>query len=258
MTELPAAALDRLLPDMTGLRALVTGAGSGIGLATAALFARAGARVAANHLPGDGAGAGRIAALGDRVTAVPGDMGAPDSVTDMVATAARHLGGFDVLVNNAGTPGGRVPIDYDDLEGMTEARWQTILSVNLIGPFRCVRAARPHLARGGAVVNTASIAGLGGQASSLAYGASKAGLVNLTRNLAAALGPDIRVNAVAPGLTATGWIADWPEERKQQSVAATDLRRMVAPEDVAMAIAFLAVHPAITGQVLPVDCGRHY
>lgn len=247
-----------LEPDLRGFRAMVTGAGSGIGLATVALLARCGASVQATHLPGDTAAAERLSGIAGDIGTVAFDVADPEATASMTEVAAGRLGGLDLLVNNAATPATSQPIPYDDFEAMTEARWQRILDVNLIGPFRCTRAARPHLAVGGAVVNVASVAGLGGNASSLAYGAGKAGLINLTRNLARALGPGVRVNAVAPGLTETAWVQSWPEARKARSVAATDLGRMVQPEEVASAILFLALHPAITGQVLAVDCGRNF
>jgi len=149
------------------------------------------------------------------------------------------------------------PVPFEDLDRLDEDFWQAILSTNLVGPFRCARAAAPALTvAGGCIVSTASIAGLGGQASSIAYAASKAGLVNLTRNLARALAPEVRVNAVAPGLTRTPWTDTWPDERKARSVADTMLRRMVEPEDIADAMIFLCAQKAITGQTVVVDCGR--
>src|SRR5262249_59149628 len=111
------------------------------------------------------------------------------------------LGRLDSLINSAGTPATTEPIEFTDLDAMTEDFWQTILMTNLIGPFRCAHAAASALkASRGAIVNTTSVAGLGVRGSSVAYGASKAGLVNLTKNLARALAPEVRVNAVAPGL----------------------------------------------------------
>ncbi|MEZ5843805.1 MAG: SDR family oxidoreductase [Hyphomicrobiaceae bacterium] len=248
--------------DLTGKRALVTGGASGIGRATSEALARCGAVVAVNHLAGDEARAAEtiaaINAAGGQAVAAAGDVSDSADAARMVANAITALGGLDILINNAGTPATIEPIPLDDFEAMDEAKWQKILSTNLIGPFRCAKQAAPALrATKGCIVNTASIAGLGGQASSIAYAASKAGLVNLTRNLAKALAPDIRVNAVAPGLTDTPWTKPWPAERKEKSIANTALRRMVRPEDIADAMVFLAAQQAVTAQTIVVDCGRN-
>lgn len=246
--------------NVDGRRALVTGGATGIGLAAVEALSAAGARVALNHLPGDAAAAAQVDALvagGADIVAAPGNVADPEDCPRMVAQAVADLGGLDILINNAGTAATREPIPFADFDAMTEDRWQTILGTNLIGPFRCARAAAESLrAAGGCVVNTASIAGLGVAGSSLAYSASKAGLINLTRNLARALAPQVRVNAVAPGLTRTPWTDPWSDERKDSSTANTLLGRMVEPAEVAHAMLFLCVNPAITGQTIVVDCGR--
>ena len=246
--------------DLKDRAVLVTGGSSGIGLAAVETFGRCGAKVALNHLPGDARGSEQVERLrgaGIDVVGAPGDVSAPDGAEQMVARAVTDLGRLDVLVNNAGTSNTIDPVPFEDLDAMTEEFWNVILSTNLVGPFRCSHAAAAHLAKThGSIVNTASIAGLGTRGSSIAYGASKAGLINLTRNLGIALGPEVRVNAVAPGLVDTPWTQPWPEERKRRYVDATMLKRIVKPADVASAILFLAVHPAISGQTLAVDCGR--
>ncbi len=246
--------------DLSGKRILVTGASSGIGLATVALFARNGASVALNHLPDDGRGpaeAERLVGEGLAVTALQGDVAKPGEAEAMVAEGIARLGGLDVLINNAGTSGTTAPIAFEDLDAMTEEFWGTILSTNLVGPYRCARAAAGALkASRGAIVNTASVAGLGRRGSSIAYSASKAGLINLTRSLARALAPDIRVNAVAPGLVETPWTAAWPPERKAATVERTMLARMARPDDIAETIFFLAAGAAyITGETITVDGG---
>ena len=246
--------------ELAGKMALVTGGASGIGAAAVERLLDAGARVAVNFLPGDRGAEKSINALSNVSTTIvkaPGDVSDPADAGRMVTAAIAELGGLDILINNAGTPGTSEPIPFADMEAMTEEFWSAILNTNLIGPFRCTRAATPALkASGGAVVNTASIAGLGVAGSSLAYAASKAGLINLTRNLAKALAPEVRVNAVAPGLTRTPWTTPWPDERKRTSVDNTLLKRMVEPADVADAMMFLCCNPAITGQTIVVDCGR--
>ena len=245
--------------ELKGKAVLVTGASSGIGLATVELFGRCGAKVALNHLPDDPRGAEqveRLCATGMDVAGAPGDVSQPGVAQRMVEQAVADLGRLDVLINNAGTSNTVDPVPFEDLDAMTEEFWNIILSTNLVGPFRCSHAAAPHLAKThGSIVNTASVAGLGTRGSSIAYGASKAGLINLTRNLGIALGPQVRVNAVAPGLVDTPWTQPWPEERKRQYIDATMLERIVKPEDIANAMLFLAVHPAISGQTLAVDCG---
>ncbi len=246
--------------DLRGKAALVTGGASGIGLATIELLLLAGAKVAMNHLADDGRARTeieRFQAHGYQIIGAPGDVSRPGEAEAMVTRAVEQLGGLDILVNTAGTPGTQAPIDFRDLDAMTEAFWQTILSTNLLGPFRCSHAATPALKRArGAIVNTASVAGLGRPGSSIAYGASKAGLVNLTRSLAVALAPEVRVNAVAPGLVDSPWTQAWPAERKRGYTDSALMRRMCTPADIAEAILFLAAGGAmVTGHTLPVDGG---
>lgn len=246
--------------DLNGKTVLVTGGSSGIGLSAVEMFASNGARVALNHLPGDARGPAcveRLRAEGLDVIAAPGNVAEPGNAEAMVEATVAALGGLDVLICNAGTSNTVEPVPFEDLEAMTEEFWQTILSTNLIGPYRCAKAAAPALRKSrGAIVSTASIAGLGTRGSSIAYGASKAALINLTRNLAIALAPEVRVNAVAPGLARTPWTEPWPDERKQAGIESTMLERMVEPEEIANAMLFLSVHPAVTAQTLAVDCGR--
>lgn len=229
--------------DLNTKCVLVTGAASGIGLATVEAFVARGARVAINYLPDDARGAAEIARLrhsGADVIAAPGNVGVPEEAEQMVRAAIQDLGGLDYLINNAGTSATSAPIEFADLDVLNEEFWQEILTTNLIGPFRCTKAAAAALrVRKGAVVNTASVAGLGLRASSMAYAASKAGLINLTKSLARALAPDVRVNAVAPGIVNSPWIAQWPHERRESSRRNSLIQLMSEPEDIADVILFL-------------------
>ncbi|MEQ9532239.1 SDR family NAD(P)-dependent oxidoreductase, partial [Marinobacter salarius] len=132
------------------------------------------------------------------------------------------------------------------------------LQTNLMGTFRCAHAAANALrTSNGAIVNVASIAGIGGSASSIAYAASKAGIVNMTRNLAKGLAPMVRVNAVAPGFVLSPWSADWSDEQRRNTIAATWLGRGAAPSEIAEAILFLSAGPKfVNAHTLVIDGGR--
>src|SRR6195256_4651831 len=230
------------MSDLSHKTALVTGAASGIGYATVEAFARRGAKVALNHLPDDARGAAaveRLRAQGLDVIAAPGDVSRAGAAEAMVRDAIQALGRLDFPANNAGTPATVEPIAPPDLDQLTEEFWATIMSTNLLGPFRCTHAAADALrAAGGAVCNTASVAGLNMAGSRMAYGASKAGLISLTKTLARALAPQARVNAVAPGHVDTEWTSAWPAERKRASIERTLLKRACTPGDIAAAIVF--------------------
>jgi 3-oxoacyl-[acyl-carrier protein] reductase len=249
--------------DLSGKAALVTGGASGVGLATVALLARSGARVAMNHRSANTKAAGEIARLraeGLAVIAAPGDVGKTEESAAMVARALDELGRLDILVNNAATPGTGSKgkrIHYRDLDVIDEAWWHEVLATNLIGPFRCTRAAVAALkAARGSVVNVASVAGLAPLGSNMVYGASKAALIRLTAYLSRAVAPEVRVNAVAPGFIATPWTEDWPAEVKEGAIKRTPLGRACTAEDIAEAILFFAAGGAmVTGQTLVVDGG---
>ena len=175
----------------------------------------------------------------------------------MVRQTAERLGRLDYLINNAATANTERPIPLSDLDAIDEAFWSKVLGLNLVGPFRCTQAAAGYLRQArGAVVNTASSAAFGAPGSSLAYAASKAALVNLTRNLARALAPEVRVNAVAPGLIRTPWTRRFGPEWEELSVRQTCLKRPGTPEDIAEVMLFLCAGGAyLTGQTLLVDGG---
>lgn len=246
--------------DLDGRAALVTGAASGIGFATAQMLAQNGASVAVNYLPDDTRGpeaVNRLTANGLKAVGAPGNVGASGEAESMVMAAIDRLGRLDLLVNNAGTPGTNRRIAPAELDFITEDFWQRLLQVNLLGVFRCTKAAAPALKSvKGAVVNTASIAGLGRAGSSLTYSATKAGVVSLTQNLARALAPEVRVNAIAPGAVDSAWAVEWTDEERHQSIERALLKRRCQPEDLAEVILFLGFGAAmVTGQTIVVDGG---
>lgn len=246
--------------DLSGKTALVTGGASGIGLATVELLAGSGCRVAVNHLADDPRGSAEVERLqgeGRDVIAAPGNVGDTDDGPRMVAQAITDLGGLDYLVNNAGTPGTRSQIPPAQLDHLTEELWDAVVAVNLRGLFRCSRAAAQAIqARGGAIVNIASIAGFDSPGSSMAYGATKAGVISLTKNLARALAPQARVNAVAPGAVDSTWMVEWTQEKRRQTAEKALLKRRCTPEDMAETIVYmLAGAGMVTGQTLIVDGG---
>ncbi len=246
--------------DLDGRCALVTGGASGIGLAISTQLARNGATVAINYLPEDARGpraVEKLAATGAKVIPAPGNVAIAGEAERMVGGAIARLGRLDFLANNAGTPNTQRRILPQELDAMTEEFWAAILQTNLLGVFRCAHAAAPALkAAGGAIVNTASIAGLGRAGSSLAYSASKAGVVSLTQNLARALAPEVRVNAVAPGAVDSDWMVQWTDQERAASIDNALLKRRCTPEDIAEVVVFLAFGAAmVTGQTLTVDGG---
>jgi 3-oxoacyl-[acyl-carrier protein] reductase len=237
--------------------ALVTGSATGIGRAVAVRFAERGLAVAVNFSRSDKEARETLADVqkhGVPAILCQANVADDDAVRAMVGRCAHELGGLDVLVNNAGTT--RF-IDHRQLDALTDEVWDEILGVNLKGTFYCCRAALPYLQeRGGSIVNVTSVAGLMGNGSSIPYAASKAALNCMTKALARAFAPKVRVNAVAPGPVLTRWLADHMKQ-VEKMVEITPLRRAATPEDIADTVAFLALDTTLTtGQVLVVDGGR--
>ena len=246
--------------DLKGKAALVTGGASGIGLATVRMLATSGAAVAVNYLVDDPRGpeaVEKVNAEGGKAIGAPGNVSEAGGCERMVQQAIQDLGRLDLLFNNAGTPGTRRRIAPSELDLIGEELWALLLQTNLLGVFRGSKAAAPALkAAHGAIVSTASIAGLGRAGSSLAYSATKAGVVSLTQNLARALAPEVRVNAIAPGAVDSPWMVEWTEAERQQSIERALLKRRCQPEDLAEVVLFLGFGAAmVTGQTITVDGG---
>lgn len=240
--------------------ALVTGSATGIGRACALRFAENGFDVVVNYSRSENDARETlklVEACHVRGLLVQCDVGSDAAVRDMLKTVEREFGRLDVLVNNAGTTWF---IDHKNLEEMTEEKWDRILQVNLKGPFFCIRAAVPLLRKsgGGAVVSVSSVAGISGDGSSIAYAASKGALNTMTKSLARALGPEIRINAVCPGPVDTRWLRAVmsPEELEKRTLH-FPMQRAALPEDIADAVLYLATGTSLTtGQCLVVDGGR--
>jgi 3-oxoacyl-[acyl-carrier protein] reductase len=246
-----------------GKAAVVTGGGTGVGRATALELARGGCSVLVNYSRSKQEAeetAAEVAAVGVKCIALRGDVAEDADCRTMIDTAVKEFGRLDVLVNNAGTTSF---IKHDNLEDVSLDVWQKILSVNLIGPFQCARAARAALlaSGNGEIVNVSSVAGLAAMGSSIPYCASKAALNNMTVSLARVFAPTVRVNAIAPGLITTRWVSQALGEKNADNVKmmAEDsvlLKKVCSAEDVAAAILNIITGPDLmTGQVIALEGG---
>jgi NAD(P)-dependent dehydrogenase (short-subunit alcohol dehydrogenase family) len=231
--------------------ALVTGSSSGIGAQVARRLAAEGLHVVVNSRASVEQGRAVAGEVGGSY--LQADVGDPESARALVQQVLDAHGRLDVLVNNAGTT---QVIAHDDLSGATPEVWRELYEVNCIAPFVLVTAAERALraAAPGCVVNVSSLAGVRPVGSSIPYAASKAALNHTTRLLARVLGPDVRVNAVAPGLVDTPWTEDWDEVRALVQERAP-MRRSATPEDVAEVVLGLVRASYVTGEVVVVDGG---
>jgi 3-oxoacyl-[acyl-carrier protein] reductase len=243
--------------DLKDRVAVVTGGGTGIGRAISEHFARHGAHVVVNYSRSQEASEETvkgIRAAGGTAIAAGADVSKQSEAMGLMEKSEREFGRIDYLINNAGWST-RIP--HQQLDDLTDEIWDHTLNTNLRGAFYCVRAAAPFLKRqpGAAIVNIASVAALMGQGSSMAYAASKGGMVTMTRSLARALAPDIRVNAVLPGFVRTRF-AGWPDSAFDQAEKITPLRKLATVDDVAeAALFFAAMAKGTTGETLVVDGG---
>lgn len=243
--------------------AIVTGASSGIGAATARGLAEAGVRVVVNYA-GNAAGAEEVVtacrAAGAEAEAIRGDVADDSACRAIAATATDRWGRIDILVNNAGTT---VSADARDLDALDAEDFRRLYDVNVIGAYQMTRAALPALRAGGngSVINTSSIAGITGLGSSIAYACSKGALNTMTLGLARSLAPEVRVNAICPGFVDSAWWArrhddGTIEKMRQRAAGAALLRRIAPPEEVAEAVLMFALGArSITGQLLVIDNG---
>ncbi len=241
---------------------LVTGAATGIGRSAALALARAGFDVAINYSRSEAAAretAAEAATLGAATLVCRCDVSDDTAVRQMLREVGERFGRLDALVNNAGTTTDVKPKDF---EALTVEEWDRVFAVNVRSVFLVTRAALPLLRKGTdpCIVNTASIVGLRPGPQPLPYAASKAAVVNLTRTLAYNLGPDIRVNAVAPGWMEGDWmkrmLKDKYDELMERRGKLTPLKRCVTADDVAETILSLVVgNRFVTGEVIVVDGG---
>ncbi|MCE9591650.1 MAG: SDR family oxidoreductase [Planctomycetes bacterium] len=243
--------------DLTGKTAIVTGAGQGLGAATAAALHAAGANVVINYFE-DPQGTNRARAqetaakLGDRAVTWAADVRSTEQVQAMIDGAVARFGGLDIVINNAGILRDRT------MKKMTEDEWQSVIDTNLTGVFHMCRASAEKMRDGGRIVNLASIAASIGFFGQCNYAAAKAGVSAMARVLARELGKrKITVNAVAPGVALTEMGKSIPEEARTQMLTNIPLGRFSEPSEIASVILFLCSDLAsyVSGQTIHVNGG---
>jgi 3-oxoacyl-[acyl-carrier protein] reductase len=248
----------RIGKDLSGKVAVITGASSGIGAASARLFAAAGARIVVGYNKGvDRARAVVEGLAGGGHSAMHLPLEDTAEIRKAAAAVREQYGRADVLVNSAGFT--RM-VAHHDLEALDDDLIDRVLTANVRGPFATIRAFVPLLRESGdgVIVNISSGAAEHGTGSSIIYGASKAALNTMSMALARVLGPEIRVVVVAPGMVHTGFVPGRTEEMMAKAAMATPLKRAIEAEDVALAVISSVTHLThTTGSIIAVDAGRH-
>lgn len=241
--------------ELQGKVVLITGGGTGIGRATALACARQGASVVINYARSTSearATVQEIEQAGGQALMIKADVADEAQVKAMVDQVVQQWGGIDILVNSAGTT---VFADLANLDAVTDEAWQTLFQVNVMGVWYCARACAPHLKeRAGAIVTIASIAGLTGLGSSIPYSVTKGAVLTMTKSLARALAPNVRVNAIAPGFVDTRWHASRPGAA-QATAERMPLKRVATAEDISDLAVYLARTEVVTGQIYVIDAG---
>ncbi|MDR6723568.1 3-oxoacyl-[acyl-carrier protein] reductase [Paenibacillus amylolyticus] len=241
----------------TGQVVLITGGGTGIGRATSILLAERGAKVVVNYSRSREDAEATVQLIrdsGGQAMSIQANVASDLEVRRMVAAVAETYGPVTQLVNNASITH-HIPLS--DLESVTDDIWNELYDVNVKGMFYCARAVSDGMKQAGhgAIINLGSIAGSTGSGSSLPYAVSKAAVHGLTRSLAHALSPNIRVNAIVPGAVSTRWWAG-NEERMNQLAGSILLQKITPSEDIAHMICAVLEQPSMTGQLITVDAGQ--
>ncbi|MDM5190575.1 glucose 1-dehydrogenase [Bacillus sp. DX4.1] len=236
---------------------IITGGGTGIGKAVALKLADAGAKVIINYSRSEKEAletVNEIKQRGGTARAIKANVAKEEEVKAMVFQTIQFFGTVDCLVNNASIT---AQIPMDDLDSVTDQVWDSLFNVNVKGMFHCVKAVVPYMKKqkSGAIVNMGSVAGITGLGSSIPYAATKSAIHTMTKSLAIALAPDIRVNSISPGAVHTKW---WSgnEDKMYQLAGSLPLNRISTPDDIAEAILFQLTQESITGQVFTIDNGQ--
>jgi 3-oxoacyl-[acyl-carrier protein] reductase len=251
------------MESMQGKVAIVTGGGTGIGAATVRMLAARGVQCVINYASSRDETEALAAEVGNGAIAVRADVAEDRDCRALAAAAVKAFGRIDFLVNNAGHT---KFANHEDLEALDAEDFVSIYRLNTVGPFQMIRACAPAMREGpvSAVVNVASVAGVFGHGSSVAYAASKGALLTMTKSLARVLAPAIRINAVAPGYVGTGWFekrlgADGFAKLNETIASRTPMAMAAGPDDIAGPIVML-IDPAsraITGETMLIDAGAH-
>ncbi|ANF94817.1 SDR family NAD(P)-dependent oxidoreductase [Paenibacillus bovis] len=236
---------------------IITGGGTGIGKAVALKLAAEQAKVVINYSRSEQAAADvvkQITQSGGTAIACKADVSLAQETDTLVRKTVATFGTVDALINNASIT---AQIPMSDLDAVTDEIWDSLFNVNVKGMFNCIKAVVPHMKkqRSGVIINMGSVAGTTGIGSSIPYAATKSAIHTMTRSLAVALAPNIRVNSIAPGAVDTRWWAG-NEAKMHQLAGHLPLQRISTSEDIADAILFQLTQESVTGQILTIDNGQ--